>query len=70
MKTAFPLDCNNTANLLASKQGHIYNRLTGICGKVMVTSSPLPTWRSPSQDVSIDAGLKSSKEENNCDYIC
>lgn len=70
MKTAFSLDCNNTANLLESKQGHIYNRLTGICGKVMVTSSPLPTWRSPSQDVSIDAGLKSSKEENNCDYIC
>lgn len=43
--------------------------LTGICGKVMVTSSPLPTRSSPSQDVSIEAGLKSSKEENNGDYV-
>lgn len=35
----------------------------------MVTSSPLPTRSSPSQDVSIEAGLKSSKEENNGDYV-
>ena len=34
---------------------------TGICGSVIVTSSPLPTCSSPSQEVSIDAGLKSSK---------
>lgn len=35
--------------------------LTGMCGSVIVTSSPLPTCSSPSQDVSMDAGLKSSK---------
>lgn len=31
----------------------------GMCGNVMVTSSPFPTCNSPSQDVSMDAGLKS-----------
>lgn len=36
--------------------------LTGMCGNVMVTSSPFPTCNSPSQDVSMDAGLKSSVE--------
>lgn len=35
---------------------------TGIWGNVMVTSSPFPTCSSPSQLVSIDAGLKSSEK--------
>lgn len=38
--------------------------LTGMCGSVMVTSSPFPTCSSPSQDVSMDAGLKSSEDES------
>lgn len=43
-------------------------QITGMWGNVMVTSSPFPTCSSPSQLVSIDAGLKSSeKEEHNND---
>lgn len=42
---------------------------TGICGSVIVTSSPLPTWSSPSQEVSIDAGLKSSKGKGKKAFI-
>ncbi len=44
--------------------------LTGMCGNVMVTSSPFPTCNSPSQDVSMDAGLKSSVEDSVWQFIC
>lgn len=43
--------------------------LTSIFGSVIVTCSPLPTSRSPSQAVSIDAGLKSSKNKMKLDYF-
>lgn len=43
--------------------------LTGMCGNVMVTSSPFPTCNSPSQDVSIDAGLKSSVKEKQHTFV-
>ncbi len=53
-------------------QSHILQGmiLTGMCGNVMVTSSPFPTCNSPSQDVSMDAGLKSSVEDSVWQFIC
>ena len=47
--------------VLIEKKRMFPTHLTGICGNVMVTSSPFPTCNSPSQLVSIEAGLKSSE---------
>lgn len=43
--------------------------LTSILGRVIVTCSPLPTSSSPSQEVSIEAGLKSSKNRDRYGFL-